>query len=135
MSTYEMYSHLKSWCHGSSMNRIELHKPILFQSLKFFVQFHSPTYYARLVKVFYTNLKIRVNGHIFSEVKPTKIIIKPADWITLCNLSYEGQKLFFQIITENLEVLNFMIRPNLHCWMIRMCLSMCCHFDIQILLN
>lgn len=44
--------------------------------------------------------------------------------MTLCNLSYEDRKLSFQTIHEDLkycefEVLNFMVKPHLHGWMVR----------------
>ncbi|WVZ20478.1 hypothetical protein V8G54_007800 [Vigna mungo] len=77
-----------------------------------------------LVKVFYTNLKVNGNGHISSKVKSTNIITKPTYWIIICNLSYEGQKLSFQIISEDLlndecEPLNSLVKPHLDGWMVR----------------
>lgn len=99
----------------------------------------------KLVKVLYTNFKVSGNGHISNKVKST---IKPADWITLCNLSYEGRKLSFKTIPKDLQndeskALNNIIIPQLHGQMVMnagrlningklliMCLFICCHLRV-----
>ena len=45
-------------------------------------------YYVDLIKVFYSNLKISVNGYLLSEVNKKKIKLKPDDWFNIAHLMY-----------------------------------------------
>ncbi|KAL2333848.1 hypothetical protein Fmac_015061 [Flemingia macrophylla] len=57
-------------------------------------------------------------GYLYSEVNKTKIKMKPVDWLTVAGLKYEGHKLSFTNIPEDIEydrdtALASMIRPEM----------------------
>ncbi|BAT75180.1 hypothetical protein VIGAN_01300300, partial [Vigna angularis var. angularis] len=58
-------------------------------------------YYPDLIKVFYSNLKISGNGYLLSEVNKRRIRLKPADWLNVAKMKYEGQKLCFSNIPDD----------------------------------
>ncbi|KAJ1430340.1 hypothetical protein SESBI_07831 [Sesbania bispinosa] len=62
-----------------------------YQGLKDFVSIKCE-YMLELVKVFYCNLTVS-NRDLCSEVKRVKIRVKPADWLTIAGLKFEGEKL------------------------------------------
>ncbi|BAT99379.1 hypothetical protein VIGAN_10080400 [Vigna angularis var. angularis] len=73
---------------------------LLFQGLSQFLTLEGP-YYPDLIKVFYSNLKISANGYLLTEVNRRKIRFKPADWLNVANLKYDGQKLCYSTIPDD----------------------------------
>jgi len=74
-------------------------------------------YYDDLMKVFYSNLKMTVDGNLQSEVSNKKITISPSDWMPLAHLRYEGLEISYLNILEHLNydrelALNSMLRPE-----------------------
>ena len=63
------------------------HHHLTFQGISDFVSMNCP-YYVDLIKVFYSNLKIYVNGYLLSEVNKKKIKLKPDDWFNITHLMY-----------------------------------------------
>ncbi|XP_017437392.1 uncharacterized protein LOC108343552 isoform X2 [Vigna angularis] len=92
------------------------HHHLQFQGLEEFVCMECP-YFEDLIRVFYSNLRVE-NGHLYTEVNKTKIEMKPADWLTIAHLKYQGQKLSFPTIPDDLPynrdmAFSDMIRPEL----------------------
>ncbi|KAL2322066.1 hypothetical protein Fmac_026445 [Flemingia macrophylla] len=88
-----------------------------FQGLHHFLSIHTP-YFQDLIKVFYSNLTLTEDGHLYTEVNKTKIHIKPTDWLTLAGLKYEGIKLNLPDIPDDLDydratALTSMTRPHM----------------------
>ncbi|KAL2319922.1 hypothetical protein Fmac_028891 [Flemingia macrophylla] len=93
------------------------HHHLEFQGLQHFVAMSS-SYYEDLTKVFYSNLRVTQAGHLYTKVNKTKIKMKPADWLTMVGLKYQGQKLTFTNIPEGIDYdrdtsLTSMIRPEM----------------------
>ncbi|KAJ1411887.1 hypothetical protein SESBI_20947 [Sesbania bispinosa] len=72
-------------------NGFQFQELLEYQGLKDFVSIKCE-YLLELVKVFYCNLTVS-NGDLCSEVKRVKIRVKPADWLTIAGLKFEGEKL------------------------------------------
>ncbi|KAL2330278.1 hypothetical protein Fmac_017859 [Flemingia macrophylla] len=93
------------------------HHHLEFQGLKHFVAISS-SYFEDLIKVFYSNLRVSQAGYLYSEVNKTKIKMKPADWLIVAGLKYEGHKFSFTNMPEDIEydrdtTLASMIRPEM----------------------
>ncbi|KAL2339779.1 hypothetical protein Fmac_007719 [Flemingia macrophylla] len=93
------------------------HHHLEFQGLKHFVAISS-SYFEDLIKVFYSNLRVFQVGYLYSEVNKTKIKMKPADWLIVAGLKYEGHKLSFTNMPEDIDydcdiALASMIRPEM----------------------
>ncbi|KAL2334548.1 hypothetical protein Fmac_015761 [Flemingia macrophylla] len=93
------------------------HHHLEFQGLKHFVAMSS-SYFEDLIKVFYSNLRVSEAGYLYSEVNKTKIKMKPADWLIVAGFKYEGHKLSFTNMPEDIEydrdtALASMIRPEM----------------------
>ncbi|KAL2316885.1 hypothetical protein Fmac_030761 [Flemingia macrophylla] len=63
-------------------------------------------------------IKVSEAGYLYSEVNKTKIKTKPADWLTVAGLKYQGHKLSFTNIPKDIEydrdtTLASMIRPEM----------------------
>ncbi|KAL2338656.1 hypothetical protein Fmac_013102 [Flemingia macrophylla] len=91
--------------------------PFRISRFKHFVAMSS-SYFEDLIKVFYSNLRVSKAGYLYSEVNKTKIKMKPADWLIVAGLKYEGHKLSFTNIPEDIEydrdtALASMIRPEM----------------------
>ncbi|KAL2341132.1 hypothetical protein Fmac_009072 [Flemingia macrophylla] len=78
------------------------HHHLEFQGSKHFVAMSS-SYFEDLIKVFYSNLRVSEAGYLYSEVNKTKIKMKPADWLIVPGLKYEGHKLSFTNMPEDIE--------------------------------
>ncbi|WVZ23377.1 hypothetical protein V8G54_001921 [Vigna mungo] len=78
---------------GSSLH-IQHH--LLFQGVVKFLTLQAPLY-PDLIKV-YSNLKIFGNGYLLSVVNKRRIRLKPADWLNVANMKYEGQNLCYSNI-------------------------------------
>ncbi|WVY94008.1 hypothetical protein V8G54_033096 [Vigna mungo] len=92
------------------------HHHLQFQGLEEFVSMECP-YFEDLIRVFYSNLRVE-NGYLYTEVNKTKIEMKPADWLTIAHLKYQGQQLSFPTIPDDLPynrdmAFSDMIRPEL----------------------
>ncbi|KAL2324138.1 hypothetical protein Fmac_023196 [Flemingia macrophylla] len=88
-----------------------------FQGLHHFLSIHT-SYFQDLIKVFYSNLTLTEDGHLYTEVNKTKIHIKPTDWLTLAGLKYQGIKLNLPDIPDDLDydratTLTSMTRPHM----------------------
>ncbi|KAL2337138.1 hypothetical protein Fmac_011584 [Flemingia macrophylla] len=93
------------------------HHHLEFQGLKHFVAMSS-SYFEDLIKAFYSNLRVSKDGYLYSEVNKTKIKMKPADWLIVAGFKYEGHKLSFTNMPEDIEydrdtALASMIRPEM----------------------
>ncbi|WVY92080.1 hypothetical protein V8G54_037594 [Vigna mungo] len=73
---------------------------LIFQGVVEFLTLQAP-FYPDLIKVFYSNLKISGNGYLISEVHKRRIKLKPADWLKIVNMKYEGQKLCYSTIPDD----------------------------------
>jgi len=93
------------------------HHHLAFQGILDFVSLNFP-HYVDLIKVFYLNLKVYVNGYLLSKVNKKKIKVKPNDWFNIAHLMYQGKKLSYPNIPEYLSyerqmALDIMVRPDL----------------------
>lgn len=55
--------------------------------------------------MFNSNLRISGNGYLLSEVKRRRIRLKPAYWINVVHMKYEGQKLCFANISYDFPLI------------------------------
>nr|KYP65968.1 hypothetical protein KK1_012246 [Cajanus cajan] len=78
------------------------HHHIEYQGLQHFVALKCD-FFEDLIKVFYSNLRVSEAGFLYSDVNKTKIKIKPSDWLTLAGLKYQGHKLAFPNIPEEMQ--------------------------------
>ncbi|WVZ06608.1 hypothetical protein V8G54_019954 [Vigna mungo] len=90
---------------------------LIFQGVVEFLTLQAP-FYPDLIKVFYSNLKISGNGYLITEVHKRRIKLKPADWLNIVNMKYEGQKLCYSSIPDNFPydrdmALATMVRPEM----------------------
>nr|KYP63004.1 hypothetical protein KK1_017565 [Cajanus cajan] len=93
------------------------HHHLEYQGLQHFVALKCD-FFEDLIKVFYSNLRVSEAGFLYSDVNKTKIKIKPSDWLSLVGLKYQGHKLAFPNIPEEMQfdrhiALTSMIRPEL----------------------
>ncbi|KAJ1413237.1 hypothetical protein SESBI_19783 [Sesbania bispinosa] len=72
-------------------NGFQFQELLEYQGLKDFISIKCE-YLIELVKVFYCNLAIS-NGNLCFEVKRLKIRVKPADWLKIVGLKFQGEKL------------------------------------------
>jgi len=68
--------------------------------------------------VLYSNLRILVNGYLLSEVSRTKIKLNIDDWFNIVYLKYQGQKVSFTDLPEDLSLdrdmaLTSIVRPEM----------------------
>jgi len=68
--------------------------------------------------VFYSNLKITKLGNLYIEVNKKNIKITHSDWLTLTNLTYQGQKFSSSNIPKEFNydrdmTLSFMIKQKM----------------------
>lgn len=81
---------------------IEFQNLLNWQGLQPFLGINLP-YYEDLVRVFYTNVKITLVGHLAIEICRRMIHIKEMDWMTIAHLQYDGLKLTPGTIPEELN--------------------------------
>ena len=96
---------------------LHFHELLSHQGLDHFISMKLG-YYTELIKVFYANLHIKENGELCSEVMKVKIRVRPRDWLTLCSLKYQGQKMHYPNIEEfdqydQNQALAAMTRPDI----------------------
>ncbi|KAG2400087.1 uncharacterized protein HKW66_Vig0100590 [Vigna angularis] len=90
---------------------------LIHQGVVEFLTLQAP-FYPDLIKVFYSNLNISGNGYLISEVHKRRIKFKPADWLNIVNMKYEGQKLSYSTIPDDFPydremTLATMVRPEM----------------------